>query len=181
MQLKYFAIFALVGGGLSSLWGFVILAVIHQSDVQHGLATEGSSLIHAGDGLFWWFVLAVLLLSALVGLSGVLVTHRIAGPVFVMGRAMEQLTAGKYPRLRGLRDSDDLTDFYSTFRTLLAALLQTDRDDLATIDKALALISSSDGPNSAAARGILIEMQMKKSEKMSSMGDDGRRSTIGAP
>lgn len=166
IQLKYFTIFAFIGGGLATLFGFVILMVVHQSDVQQGFAAEGSSMMHASQGLFWWFVLAVILISALLGLSGLLVTHRIAGPVFVMGRAMDALTAGKYPKLRPLRQSDDLTDLYGSFRALIDALVKNDRDEIATIEKALELISASDGSSSAAARGLLLELKLKKQEKI---------------
>ena len=171
IQLKYFAIFAFVGGGLATLFGFVILMVVHQSDVQQGFVAEGSSMMVASQGLFWWFVLAVVLISALLGLSGMLLTHRIAGPVFVMGRAMNTLAAGKYPTLRPLRKSDDLTELYGSLRALFDSLLKTERAEVATLEKALEMISASDGTGSAAARGLLLEMQLKKHEKMSAVNE----------
>ena len=167
IQLRYFTIFALLGGGLSTVFGFVVLAVIHQSDVEQGFSAEGSSMVHTSQGLFWWFLLAMILVSTLLGVAGVLITHRIVGPVFVMGRAMDLLTTGKYPQLRPLRDSDDLNELYASFRALIDSLLKTDRDDLATLDKALALIALGDPSSSAAARGLLLELQQKKSQKMS--------------
>ena len=49
-------------------------------------------------------------------------THRIAGPIFVMTRYMQEIIAGKYPQVRELRKKDELKDFYAVFSTMVEAL-----------------------------------------------------------
>ena len=164
IQLKYFAIFSFLGGGLSALWGTVILSVIHQDEVKLGLASEDSSLVSIHGGMFWWFAGVVVALTVLIGIAGLFITHRIAGPVFVMRRAMDSLTTGKYPHLRPLRKSDDLNDLYASFRALIDSLLKTDRDELAAIERALELVGGASGEAST----LLRELHTKKLERVGS-------------
>ena len=52
-----------------------------------------------------------------IGVTGLLITHRICGPVFVIERQLTNLLDGKYPPKRQLRAGDE---FISTFETLNA-------------------------------------------------------------
>jgi hypothetical protein len=45
----------------------------------------------------------------------VIITHRVAGPVFVMGHYLRVLAEGRFPRMRTLRRSDELKEFFRTF------------------------------------------------------------------
>jgi len=50
-----------------------------------------------------------------LGLLGVVVTHRVAGPVYVMSHYMTVLATGRYPRMRTLRRGDELKRFFQVF------------------------------------------------------------------
>ncbi len=167
IQLKYFAIFSFLGGGLSTVWGSVVLSVIRQDEIKLGLARENVSLMQISGGLFWWFALVVIAMSALIGAAGVVITHRIAGPVFVMGRAMDELTSGKYPQLRPLRKSDDLNELYASLGALMESLIKNDRDELAAVEKALAMLSQAPGGGAHEVSALLREMHDKKRVRVS--------------
>ncbi len=166
IQLKYFFTFAFLGGGLSGVWGYLVLSAIHHDEVKLGLAAEGSSLTHIHGGLFWWLSAVVVVLTLLIGTAGLVITHGVAGPVFVMGQAIDTLASGKYPHLRPLRKSDDLKDLYASLRALVESLLKTERDELAAIEKALELISKAEGGNGAEASALLQVVHAKKLERV---------------
>ena len=118
LQLKYFGLFAVVGGGITALWCTVLYLVRSQVEVADGAISRGA--------LLWWYVLAVVGIGWFVGVLGLLVTHRIAGPVFVMTRHLNQLGEGWYPRMRSLRKGDDLQ---AMFQALTKAIERMRRDD----------------------------------------------------
>jgi methyl-accepting chemotaxis protein len=104
--------------------GLVVAAVfglwLHQA---HAQATsllapdpETRALVERSDRLLLAaFGAIALLLAAALGLLGVVITHRVAGPVFVMGHYLEVLAQGRFPRMRTLRRSDELKTFFRTF------------------------------------------------------------------
>jgi hypothetical protein len=65
--------------------------------------------------LLYVFLGIACLMAAALGLVGVLLTHRVAGPVFVMGHYLSVLAQGRFPRMRTLRNRDELKNFFQLF------------------------------------------------------------------
>lgn len=49
-------------------------------------------------------------------------THRISGPAFLLGRYMDEIIRGEYPRPRPLRDGDELAGLYEKFGEMVKAI-----------------------------------------------------------
>ena len=47
------------------------------------------------------------------------VTHRVAGPIYVMNRYLEDILKKKMPNIRNLRKNDEFADFYERFVELI--------------------------------------------------------------
>lgn len=60
--------------------------------------------------------------AVLLFVYGVYLTHRIAGPVYVMRQFCKDIQQGKMPQFRQLRKGDLLTDFYDDFVNAIKAL-----------------------------------------------------------
>jgi len=82
-----------------------------------------------------WLVLAsVLTFSLGVLLAGIVLTHRIAGPVYRVRRLLTELGEGRreVPR-HGLREGDELRDLYEAAAALVRALRSEDEATLAAV------------------------------------------------
>ncbi len=115
-QLKYALLMALAGLVVAAIFG----VWLHQAHVQATALlspdAETRALVERSDRLLLGaFVAISLLLAAALGLLGVVITHRVAGPVFVMGHYLQVLAEGRFPRMRTLRRSDELKGFFRTF------------------------------------------------------------------
>ena len=115
-QLQYALFMAAAGLVVAAVFG----VWLHQAHAQAtALLTpdpETRALVERSDRLLLGaFVAIALLLSAALGLLGVVITHRVAGPVFVMGHYLHVLAQGRFPRMRTLRRSDELKVFFQTF------------------------------------------------------------------
>lgn len=73
-----------------------------------------------------YLLIAILFIVAAqcLGLYIILIrmTHRISGPIYVMSNFMRDIIDGREPRLRPLRDKDELKDFYDLFKEMVKAV-----------------------------------------------------------
>ncbi len=132
--------------------GWLVAAVfglwLHQAHAQ-AIAllspdAETRALIARSDRLLLAaFAGIALLLAAALGLLGVVITHRVAGPVFVMGHYLSVLAQGRFPRMRTLRRSDELAGFFAVFIEAVEAMKKREARHVAVLEDALARIRSA--------------------------------------
>ena len=84
----------------------------------------------------------IALLVLLVGM-GVVITHRIVGPVHKMKRLLRRVSTGRLVIEDRLRKGDELEDLFDTFLQMTYSLRATQRARLATLDSTLKHAESS--------------------------------------
>ena len=87
---------------------------IHLAAVLEPGATP-ESLVTSGQTLLWLAGVGALGMAGVLALFGLLLTHRVAGPIHVMSLYIATLAAGRYPRMRPLRKKDELRGFFDRF------------------------------------------------------------------
>lgn len=137
-QLKYAVVMAAAGLVVAAVFGVWLQQAHAQATALLAPDPETRALVERSDRLLLaaFGAIAVLLALAL-GLLGVVVTHRVAGPVFVMGHYLEVLAAGRFPRMRTLRRSDDLKPFLDTFIRAVDALKLREARHAAVLEEAV--------------------------------------------
>jgi hypothetical protein len=115
-QLKY----ALMMAGAGALVAIIFGLWLHQAHAQAieiaGLDPALRAELARGDRqLLVAFAGIASLLALALGLLGVVMTHRVAGPVAVMGHYVSVLARGAFPRMRTLRKTDELRSFFQIF------------------------------------------------------------------
>ena len=137
-QLKY--ILLLMGWGLLLAALFGLWAYQAQAQAVELLATEPGqrALVgHAGRQLLWALLAIALLSSAALGLLGFILTHRVAGPVHVMGQLLTTLAQGRYPSRRALRKRDELKPFHAHLLQVIDGLRERERLQLVHLEDAV--------------------------------------------
>jgi hypothetical protein len=86
----------------------------------------------------WLVLLSVVAFALAVLLLGIVVTHRIAGPVYRVRRLLSDLAAGRreVPR-HGLRDGDELRELFDAAASLVKTLRSEDEATLEAVSVAL--------------------------------------------
>jgi len=162
-QLKYILLLAAWGIGLAALFGLWAWKA-HEQAVEILAGEAGSqALLRQSDRTLAWALGAIGLLSAAaLGLLGFIMTHRVAGPVWVMGHALGELAQGRYPARRGLRRRDGLQALHARFHDAVDALAARDQRTLAALEEALARLRPAAQGNPALARAVeLLEAEAK--------------------
>jgi hypothetical protein len=181
-QLKY----ALVMSGAGLLVAVIFGLWLHQIHAQAiALLTpdgETRTLIERSDTLLLvTFAGIAVLLAAALGLLGVVITHRVAGPVFVMGHYLSVLAQGRFPRMRTLRRSDELKGFFQVFIDAVEALKTREARHVAVLEDVLsrARTASARAPDLVPAVRALEHAVMER--RLALAADDPELTPIAVP
>ncbi len=156
-QLKYTALAMAFGGSIMALFGAAVWhevransELIEGNRIAAGLL-GGARAAGFGDfegalgqsdhRLLFLIVCASLVVMAGVGLTGVLMSHRVAGPLFVLARYTRELAEGRFPTIRPLRKGDELQTHFEVFRGAVESLRQRQQKELAELERVAAALS----------------------------------------
>lgn len=81
---------------------------------------------------------ALLLLVIIVGLAGIVITHKVAGPIFKMKRLLKEVGDGKLVVPGRLRKGDELVEFFDVFATMVEKLRIRQEREIDILDAAIA-------------------------------------------
>jgi hypothetical protein len=133
-QLKYILLLMAWGLALAALFG-VWAYQAHEQAIELLVrdAAQRALVDRASRQLLWVLGGIALLSTAALGLIGFIMTHRVAGPVYVMGHFLSLLSQGRYPSRRALRKHDELQRFHGQFLQTIDALKERERIQLARL------------------------------------------------
>ena len=100
-------------------------------------ATVGAELLQRSTSILGYVFVGTLLISLLLTALGVVVTHRIAGPIFVMNRYLGVLASGRIPTMRPLRKNDELKTLYGSLKGFVDLLAQREKNEAEGLKHAL--------------------------------------------
>ncbi|MBI5069493.1 MAG: hypothetical protein HZB56_14760 [Deltaproteobacteria bacterium] len=145
-QLKYVLLLMGWGAVMAVLFGLWAWQAHQQAAELLARDADQQALLHQADRTLLVALAAIGLLSMLaLGLLGFIITHRVAGPVWVMGLELAELARGRYPARRGLRRGDELQSLHTRFHQAIDALAARDRHTLEALEEVLGSLRSAAG------------------------------------
>ncbi len=116
-----------------------LLAEFNKEADEHDvmIADQQARLVHRQEVLIESVVGGLTLMVVLIGLLGIYVTHKIAGPVYKMKRLLGQVGQGNLRVEARLRKGDELRDFFEAFTKMVANLRTLEKQQLDYVDKAI--------------------------------------------
>ncbi len=89
---------------------------------QQGLEAQAQRLEQVRMRVLYILIGVLVLLVAGLWLTGIVVTHKVAGPVFKMKRLMRALERGDFEVPSPLRKGDELKEFFDAFNDMVRSL-----------------------------------------------------------
>jgi hypothetical protein len=172
-QLKYTLL--LMGAGLlvALVFGLWIWQAHLQSIELVAVDPALRPVVEAGNRQLLFVFLGIAgLMAAALGLLGLLVTHRVAGPIFVMGHYMSVLAQGRYPRMRTLRRSDELKGFFQLFLEAVTALKGREARHATLLEDAVARMRAAQACASELAPAIEALESAARERRLALSADD---------
>lgn len=150
-QLKYTFLLVGVGALVSALFGTMMYLTHLDARRVLELAAPQDELLQmtlreSERTLLWLVVGTTALMGVALGLFGVLFTHRVAGPLFVMARYLGVVESGRLPQVRPLRKTDELQSFFDRFQRTLDALRQKEADEADALEAIAGLLAAPANP-----------------------------------
>lgn len=136
-QFKYTGIIMGVAAVISTVLGFFLLDAYREMNEIIEISAEINDQLDASDAQRV-FVLVVGFLAGeviILGVMGLLITHKVCGPIFVFHRHLASLSEGKYPTLRPLRAGDEFHATFEVLRDVVAQWRERDEKDLEHLEK----------------------------------------------
>lgn len=107
----------------------------------------------AGLGLFVVFI----------GLLGIFITHKVAGPIYKMKMLLRQVGGGKLNFQGRLRKGDELQDFFEAFAEMAEQLKSRQADEVKRLDDAIVLAEQGQSNDEAWAKIRSVRDEMRAS------------------
>lgn len=159
-QLKYTMIIVLVGVVVSALLGYFIIRL---NQVTRDLLAMDETIMQEvrkiDSNTMWYLAGFVVVMALVLFIWGIFITHRVAGPIFIISRYLRQLGEGDVPQTRPLRKGDELKSFFDTFSGMLNAMKQRNVEEAQLLEKIAGQVRSAGGEENAKA---LEELAAKK-------------------
>ena len=159
-QLKYTMLLVGVGVAVTALFG-TMMYLVHVSALR--AYAEGHGTAEASSALVWVMVALGIAMAAALSLVGVMITHRVAGPVHVMNHYLNVLAGGRYPIMRPLRKGDELQRFFETFQGAIESLRSREADEADALRNAVAVLSPL--ASTEELKGLITQLQAMHDRK----------------
>lgn len=101
------------------------------------LEDRAQSLAVQQTRMFVALVLGLSLLVIVIGAAGIVVTHKVAGPVHKMKRLIGYVREGHFNLHARLRKGDELQDFFEAFESMVLSLRHRQEQSIEKMDEAL--------------------------------------------
>ena len=114
---------------------------------------------------------AILMALILAG-YGIVITHKVAGPLYKIARHMADVRDGKLYDLRDIRRGDQLHDFWLTFKSMHEEIRSSTEHDLAILDRTIAAAEGVLNAKSEAREDLtqrLEELRGLRARKLASL------------
>jgi hypothetical protein len=114
-------------------------------------------------GIVGFGVVLVISISAV----GILITHKVAGPLFKISSFFARIRDNRMgPLPSGLRKGDELQEFYASFLDMHQALRQRTEDEARVLAEVIAALEAGGAPAAQKALEDLRELRRRKDESL---------------
>ena len=149
-QLKYTGMVLLVTVAVAGVLGYVAydfsrgqtqaftMQLAAQPDLDPAIASDLEQLAKQEDRRVRnAIVLGVLAMTLALGITGIIVTHRVVGPAYRLRRLFEHVGEGHLEVTTGIRKGDELQDLYHSFAEMIESLREQRSEEIERLEDTL--------------------------------------------
>ncbi len=163
-QLKYALIFGAAAFAVALVGGAVMYGALQSTIRELVLPPElwrqlSDSAVHMVATVIGTSVA----IGVVIGLFALVLTHRVAGPIYVMTRYIAVLADGHFPKMRKLRSSDEFKELFDLFQKSVEFIRTRDVADAFRLEEAIAKLSpNATSPEARSAIDALKALRDRK-------------------
>lgn len=162
LQLRYVLVVTILSGVIAGALGFLIyqqrraasesiekdLAALTQKDASQDQFQEqiSSDLAEDDQALVYKMVGVGIALVIILSLYLVIMTHKVAGPLFKVSMYFDRMADGRLGVVTPLRKGDMLVDFFTSFKDMHDTVRARAVEDVAAMDRAMTALREAQNP-----------------------------------
>lgn len=132
--------------------GMVVDDELHQLFEQEARERDEQVKSQIINGIVVMVVVVSLVLTLALGVTGIVVTHKVVGPAYKLKLLLGKVEEGSFNVEGGLRKGDELQDVGQAFRRMLQSLRERREEELAQLEEAIAEAKSSHADEAVVAK-----------------------------
>lgn len=166
-QLKYTGMIVALSSTISVALGFFLVAQMRENSRMLQLEAELDAVFQeqlAQSDAYNLLVMigTLVLFNVALGLSGIFVTHRMAGPIFVIRRYVRMIGEGKLPHVRSLRKGDEFGDVIEDMQNAVSNIEARTIREIEQLREIKADIEGSASESTVAKLDELVEARLAR-------------------
>ncbi len=166
-QLKYTGMIVALSSTISVALGFFLVAQMRENSRMLQLEAELDAVFQeqlAQSDAYNLLVMVgtLVLFNVALGLSGIFVTHRMAGPIFVIRRYVRMIGEGKLPLVRSLRKGDEFGDVIEDMQSAVSNIEARTIREIEQLREIKADIEGSASESTVAKLDELVEARLAR-------------------
>jgi hypothetical protein len=170
LQLRFTLIIVAISATLTGGLGWVVMSKAHEAsrvvqvramDPTDEMAQQLVAQFAHNDKVMLAVLIAFgVILSVVLSAYGIVLTHKIAGPLYKVTLYLDKMRDGKLGQVYNLRKGDELVEFFEHFKAAHDAVRARTEGDIALLDKAIASVGTG---------GLADELKAARDKKAESL------------
>jgi nitrogen fixation/metabolism regulation signal transduction histidine kinase len=132
------------------------------SEQDKKIMAQQAALVRQQHTMLNTLVGALAVMVFLLGVLGILITHRVAGPIYKMKLLLRQVTNGKLKVGARLRKGDELHDFFDVFAQMVESLRERQLREIEQLDHAIEAAKAGGAGAAAIDKFSTLREEMKR-------------------
>ncbi len=133
------------------------------ADQDNQIMAQQAALVRQQHTMLYTLVGALAVMVFLIGVLGIFITHKVAGPIYKMKLLLKQVADGKLKVQARLRKGDELQDFFDVFASMVDSLRERQLREVGEIDRALEAARSAGVADASLEKIAVVRDAMKRS------------------
>lgn len=105
-------------------------------------------------------VAGILILAVALGITGIIVTHKVVGPAYKMRKMLGEVAEGHLKMSGRLRKGDELQELFDAFAAMIEALRSFQAGEVTALDEAISKARDAGVPDDALAAVVNVRDRM---------------------
>jgi hypothetical protein len=170
LQLRFTLIIVAISATLTGGLGWVVMTKAHEAsrvvqvramDPTDEMAQQLVAQFAHNDKVMLAVLIAFgVILSVVLSAYGIVLTHKIAGPLFKVTLYLDKMRDGKLGQVYNLRKGDELVEFFEHFKAAHDSVRARTEADIVLLDKAIAGLGTG---------GLADELKSARDKKAESL------------
>jgi nitrogen fixation/metabolism regulation signal transduction histidine kinase len=132
------------------------------AEQDNKIMEQQAALVRQQHTMLYTLVSALAVMVFLIGVLGIFITHKVAGPIYKMKFLLRQVADGKLKVQARLRKGDELQDFFDVFANMVDRLRERQMKEVEELDVALESVKAAGASEASLDKLVHVRDEMKR-------------------